>query len=117
MRHEPLGVAFVGAGMLNVCYGRAADEYVSDFQGFSQLHDAHRGLSVYASNFGWGKQLIAQFAFQEDYPPPARPWLGFVTLAAQVQWVLDHPGDFAGFAVLKPLPITPRSLGASIKLP
>jgi len=24
------------------------------------------------SSFGWGKCLIAQFWFQDDYPPPAR---------------------------------------------
>jgi hypothetical protein len=95
-RAAPLGVAFVGPPRLAACVGLPATRFLSlgeSANGFVQHHIEHFGVSVYISPFGGGKFLIAQFDFQEDYPPPWPPWLAFVRLAATVARLLEEPED------------------------
>ena len=111
VRETPRGVAFVGSNRFDVSFGRPVDSVLASLSsayGFTQLHLEDQWLSVYASYFGRGTLLVAQFGFQEEYPPPSRPWLAFVRLAAATQRVLDDPDDrpeppVAGVPVLKPL--------------
>lgn len=118
-RLEPQGVAFVGSAKLGVSFGRPVTSRLESSEGFTQHHSENEGLSVYTSSFGWGKLLVAQFDFQEDFPPPTRPWMAFVRLAALIQRYLDNPTDFpeppgAAVPVLRPSPVgpKPRSLSA-----
>lgn len=116
-REQARGVAFVGSGKQDVSFGSPVTSVLpllSSNYGFTQLHLEDQWLSVYASYFGWGKLLIAQFGFQEDFPPPARPWLAFVRLAALTQRVLENPNEPSGppgaaVPVLRPDPIGPHS--------
>jgi hypothetical protein len=76
---------------------------------------------VYISPFGGGKFLIAQFDFQEDYPPPWPPWLAFVRLAATVARILEEPEDrddsgTAGVGVPRPDPTPLRIRAAAAPL-
>jgi hypothetical protein len=95
-RQEPRGVAFVGSAKFGVTLGRDPTPLVPHLEsqdGSTQLHfESH--WSVYASYFGWGKILIAQFSFQEDYPPPSRPWFAFARLAALIQRYMDDPSKW-----------------------
>lgn len=123
-RETPLGVAFVGSARFGASLGRPADSvlpFLSSTSGFTQLHLENQGLSVYASYFGWGKLLVAQFGFQEALPPPMRPWLAFVRLAAAAQRVLENPDDLpeppvAGVPVLKPNLSGPHSRQSSAEV-
>ena len=113
LRLEPQGLAFVGSAKFGVSFGRPVPSLHGLTDGFTQNHSEISGVSVYASSFGWGKFLVAQFEFQEDYPPPTRPWLAFVRLAALTQRYLDNPTDFpeppgAGVPVLWPYPTAPK---------
>jgi hypothetical protein len=98
-RHQPLGVAFTGSGRFQAAIGRPIDHTTYEAassnagEGFSQSHMEHSGVSIYSSYFGWGKRLVAIFPFQEQYPPPAGPWLAFVRLAVFVQRYLENPDE------------------------
>jgi hypothetical protein len=114
IREEPLGVAFVGPTFADLSFGWPSASILSSMQsvdGFTQLHLESRGISAFASSFGRGKLLIAQFPFEEDDPPPLRPWFAFVRLAMQVQRFLDEPEseDLSGASVLRPPPQGPNS--------
>lgn len=119
-RFEPRGVAFVGSAKFGVSLGRSPMSVLPRLEsavGFTQLHLETECVSIYASHFGWGKVLVAQFGFQEDFPPPSRTWLGFVRLAAHVQLYLDDPSDSseppaAGVLVRSPRPGPPHVLRA-----
>jgi hypothetical protein len=119
-RFEPRGVAFVGSAKFGVSFGRPATPILPSLEsavGFTQLHLEHSWVSIYASYFGWGRVLVAQFGFQEDFPPPSRPWLAFVRLAARVQLCLDDPSGsseppVAGVLVRSPQPGPPHVLRA-----
>jgi len=123
-RVRPLGVAFVGPPSLSTTFGRPPNYCSSmweDSKGFLQYHLEESDISVYASSFGWGKYLIAQFLFQAEYPPPQREWLAFVRLASAVMRIIEHPeeaqgsGD-AGVAVRRPTPRSPRTRAAEAPL-
>ncbi len=116
-RFAPRGVAFVGSSRFAMSLGRppAACGFICDATaGFSQYHVEDSDMSVYVSSFGWGKFLIAQFPFQEEYPPPAREWLAFVRLAAAVTRAIESPDadedeGAAGIAVRRPSPTPLRT--------
>jgi hypothetical protein len=96
-RLEPRGVAFVGSAKLGVTLGRDPTPLIPHLEsqdGSTQLHFEGQCLSVYASYFGWGKILIAQFGFQDDFPPPSRPWFAFARLAGLIQRYLDDPSEW-----------------------
>lgn len=107
-RYQPLGVAFVGSAKYGVKFGSLPYDAQGLCGGFTQLHDADHSVSVYASYFGWGKFLIAQFEFQNDDLPPGRPWLAFVRLAAAVQRYLDEPGEPTAADAPALVPLAPR---------
>jgi hypothetical protein len=72
-RLEPRGVGFVGSATFGASFGRSPTSFTLALgvdKGFMQLHLEDEGLSVYSSNFGSGRVLVAQFGFQEDFPPP-----------------------------------------------
>lgn len=110
-RVGPLGVALVGAPRLAACVGLPATRFYSfgeSANGFIQFHN-ESGVSIYISSFGEGNFLIAQFSFQEDYPPPWPPWLAFVRLAATIARILEGRDDrddsgTIGVAVPRPDP-------------
>lgn len=120
----PLGVAFAGPPPLAACIGLPATRFLSlgeSATGFVQHHSEHLGVSVYVSSFGGGKFLIAQFDFQEDYPPPWPLWLAFVRLAATVARIIEEPNDrddsgTAGVAVPRPDPTPLRTRAAAVPL-
>lgn len=113
-RQEARGVAFIGSARLAVTLGRPVTSFVSLLgDGFTQLHLEQDWLSVYASYFGGGKFLVAQFDFQEEYSPPIRPWLAFVHVSALVQRYFDDPEAFPGdptseVPAVRPDPLGPR---------
>jgi hypothetical protein len=115
-RERALGVAFGGPDSLDLTLGRPSTfllSSVSSSSGFLQLHLESYGASIYASHFGRGKVLIAQFPFEEHDPPSARPWLAFVRLAAAIAGMLDNPGEPLDppptpVHVLRPYPSAPR---------
>jgi hypothetical protein len=117
-RFEPRGVAFVGSAKFGASFGRSPTSILPRLEsavGFTQLHLEDESVSIYASYFGWGV-LVAQFGFQEDYPPPSRPWLAFVRLAAHIQLYLDNPDSSeppaVGVLVRSPHPGPPHVLRA-----
>ena len=122
-RFEPRGVAFVGAAAFDASFGRSPTSFTLALgvgKGFTQLHLEDEWVSVYSSYFGWGKVLVAQFGFQDDFPPPSRPWLAFVRLAVHVQLYLDGWSDSSeppatGVLVRAPLPSPPHVLRAEAR--
>ena len=123
LRQKPLGVRFTGPSRLEVTFGHFVSSGLVTTEGFAQCHLEDADVSVYASYFGWGKSLIAQFPFQQDFPPPLRSWLAFVRLAAHVQRYLDNPTDFpdppgAGVPARHPYPPKPslRVIGGEAPL-
>ncbi|HJQ40893.1 MAG TPA: hypothetical protein VKB93_27460 [Thermoanaerobaculia bacterium] len=122
-RLAPLGVAFVGSRRFAVSFGIPPTAHawiLEQTKGFTQYHIEHTGVSVYVSSFGWGKFLIAQFAFQEQYPPPAREWTAFVHLASAVTRAMEETERDSGgeeAPVLRPAPKSPRTRVAHASLP
>jgi hypothetical protein len=113
---EPLGVAFVGSARLACSFGRPCTRFSDIYEsarGFVQYHLEYSDISLYVSCFEWDRRLVVQFSFQDEEPPPMRPWLEFVQLAAAVARVLEDPDDSddssAGVAVPRPDRPRPRA--------
>ena len=121
---QPLGVAFVGSARLAITFGRPPERVAwtwENREGFIQHHSEEAYVSVYASSFGWGKFLVAQFSFQDQYPPPLREWQAFVRLASTLTRILESPQEtsdpgIAGVAVPRPHPAPQRSGSAEAPL-
>jgi hypothetical protein len=115
------GVAFVSP-VSNVTFGRPVDSImwmVERVEGFLQSHSEKEWVSIYASKVRRETFLIVQFPFQEEYPPPLRPWLAFVRLSFAVY--RGESGDpwfppGAGAPILQPGPRLPYGGDSTLEI-
>ena len=120
IREQARGVALLSPST-DISFGRSATSCLSMIEstdGFVQLHLEHSWVSVYSSKLGRATFLIVQYPFQEEYPPPLRPWLAFVQLSSAVyrgEYGGTSDPPIAGVPVLRPSPGFPSS-GASSAL-
>jgi len=123
-RIEPLGVAFWSETSSMISFGLPPNrlmDLIRSSDGFFQWHLEPQRISAYVSCFGRRGYLIAQFEFQTEYPPPARPWLAFARLATIVAGSLETPDQdrelpSASVAVPHSNPRSPKDRGAEAPL-
>jgi hypothetical protein len=123
LRAAPLGVAFVAEEDAIASFGLPCTRMrsiLTSTTGFLQRHIEASSISLYVSAFDHGRYLVAQFPFQESWPPPLRPWLAFVRLAVAIQLDLE-PGELPGppassLVVSRPNPIPPKPRFAEASL-
>ena len=92
-RSKPLGIAFVTSASTGLSFGRPCNfvlPMLGSTEGLTEFHLENWGACVFASNFGRGRFLIAQFPLSPEDSPTGLPG-SFVRLAAAVQQHLENP--------------------------